>query len=56
MRHQPQKDLIGSFFGIPQHQKGYLVYVPHKCKIVSSYDVIFDESLFIALAYTYQPY
>ena len=28
MRHQAQKRFCGIFVGIPQHQKGYLVYVP----------------------------
>ena len=35
MSHQAQNGLYGIFVGIPQHQKGYLVYVPHKWKIVS---------------------
>ena len=30
MCHQSQKGFRGIFVGIPQHQKGYLVYVPHK--------------------------
>ena len=49
--HQVQKGFLGIFVGIPQHQKGYLVYVPIKRKIISSYDVIFDESFYSALAY-----
>ena len=56
MRHQAQKDFCGIFVGIPQHQKGCLVYVPHKHNIISSYDVIFYESISITLAYTSQPY
>ena len=40
MRHQAQNIFGGIFFVIPQHQKGYLVYVPHKLKILCSYDVI----------------
>ena len=28
MCHQAQKGFCGIFVGIPQHQKGYLVYVP----------------------------
>ena len=35
MSHQAQNVLFGIFVGIPHHQKGYLVYVPHKWKIVS---------------------
>ena len=44
MRHQAQKGFRGIFVGIPQHQKGYLVYVLSTRKIISSYDVRFDES------------
>ena len=49
MHHQAQKGYRGILVGITQHQKRYLVYVPHKRKIVSSYGVVFDESLSIAL-------
>ena len=42
--------------GIPQHQKGYLVYVPSTRKLISSYDVRFDESFVSALSYTSRPY
>ena len=28
MRHQSKKGFCGIFIGIPQHQKGYIVYVP----------------------------
>ena len=56
MRHQAQKVFRGVFIGIPQHQKGYIVYVPSSRKIISSYDVFFDEILSSALAYTSQPY
>ena len=42
--------------GIPQHQKGYLVYVPSTRKVISSYDVMFDESFSSALSYTSGPY
>ena len=56
MRHQAQKGFRGIFIGIPQHQKGYLVYVPRTSSVISSYGVVFDESLSSALAYTSQPY
>ena len=56
MRHQAQKGFCGIFIGIPEHQKGYLVYVPSTRKIISSYDVVFDESFSNALLYTSQPY
>ena len=42
--------------GIPQHQKGYLVYVPSTRKVILSYDVVFDEKKSSALSYTSQPY
>ena len=36
MCHQAQKGFCSIFVVIPQHQKGYLVYVPHTRKIISS--------------------
>ena len=42
--------------GIPQHQKGYLVYVPSTRKEIFSYDVKFDESFVSALSYSSRPY
>ena len=56
MRHQAQECFRIIFVGIPQHQKGYLVYVPITRKIIFSYDVVFDESFSSVLAYTSQPY
>ena len=56
MCHQAQKDFCGIFVGIPQHQKGYLMYVPSTRKIISSYDVVLDEKNSSELAYTPQPY
>ena len=56
MRHQGQKGFHGIFVGIPEHQKGYLVYITSKRKIISSYDVVFDEIFSSALAYTSRPY
>ena len=56
MCHQAQKDFRGIFVGIPQHQKRSLVYVPITRKILSSYDVVFDESFSSALVYTSQPH
>ena len=56
VRHQPQKGFRGIFVGIPEHQKGYLEYVPSTRKIIYSYDFVFDESFSSALAYTSQPY
>ena len=56
MRYQVQKGFRGILVVIPQHQKGYILYVPSTRKIISSYDVIFDERFSSALAYTSQPY
>ena len=56
MRQQAQKGFRGIFVGIPQHQKGYLLYVPSTRKIISSYDVVFCESFSSALAYKSLPY
>ena len=56
MRHQAQKVFRGIFVGIPQLQKGYLVYVPSTRKVILSYDVVFDESFPSALSYTSRPY
>ena len=52
MSHQEQKGFRGIFVGIPRHKKVYLVYVPSTRKIISSYDVVFDEIFSSALAYT----
>ena len=56
MRHQAHKGFRGIFFGIPEHQKGYLVYAPSTRKIMSSYDVVFDKSFSSTLAYMSRPY
>ena len=56
MRHQAQKGFLRIFMGIPQHQKGYLVYVPSTRKVISLYDVRFDKSFVSALSYTSRPY
>ena len=56
MCHQAHKGFYGVFVGITKHQKGYLVYVPSTRKIISSYDVVFDENFSSALSYTPQPY
>ena len=50
------KRFCGIFVGITKHQKGYLVYVHSTRKIISSYDVAFDEILSSVLAYMPQPY
>ena len=56
MRHQSQKGFRGISVVITQHLKGYIVYVPSTSKIIYSYDVVFDESFSIVLAYTSRPY
>ena len=56
MRHQAQKGFCVIFVEIPEHQKGYLVYMPSTRKIISSCDVVFDEIVSSALTYTSQPY
>ena len=52
MHHQAQKGFRGIFVGIPQHQKGYIVYVPSTRKVIFSYDVLFDKNFSSALSYT----
>ena len=47
MRHQAQKGFCVIFVGIPQRQKGYLVYVSNTRKIISSYNIVFDESFLV---------
>ena len=56
MRHQSQRGFCGIFVGIPQHQKGYIVYVPSTRKIIFSYDIVIDEIFSSVLAYMSQPY
>ena len=56
MRYQAQKGFRGIFVGIPHNQKGYLVYVPSTRKVISWYDVVFDERFSSALSYTSRPY
>ena len=53
---QAQKRFRGIFVGIPQYQKGCLVYIPSSRKIISLYYGFFDEIFSIALAFTSQPY
>ena len=53
MCHQAQNVFRGIFIGIPQHQKGYLVYIPITCKIVSTHGAVFDETFSSALEYTH---
>ena len=50
MCHKVQKEFQGIFVEIIQHQKGYLVYVPQKFKIVYLYNFVFYESFSSDLA------
>ena len=56
MHDQAQKGFRGIFVGIPEHKKGYLVYVPSIRKVISSYNVVFDKRKSCALSYTSLPY
>ena len=56
MRHQAQKGFRSIFVGIPEHQKVYLVYVPSTRKVISSFDVVFEENNSSALSYTSRLY
>ena len=47
MSHQAQKGFRGIFMGIPQHQKGYLVYVPTDRKVILMYNVSAEHSNYI---------
>ena len=44
--HQAQKSFYSIFFRIPQHKKGYLVYILSTREIISSYDGVFDRIFF----------
>ena len=56
MRHQQKKVFRRIFVGVPQHQKCYLSYVTSTQKIISSHDVVFDETFYSPLTYTSRPY
>ena len=56
MRHQAQKSFCSIFVGVLEHQKSISCVHNQYKKIISSYDVVFDESFSSALAYTSRPY
>ena len=56
MSNQSQKGFWGIFIGIPQHQKGYLIYVHRTKKIFSPHDVVFDKKFYSVLEYGSRPY
>ena len=47
MRQQAQKVIRGIFIGIPEHKKGYLVYVRSTRKVIPPYDVVIDKSFLV---------
>ena len=47
MRHQAQKVFCGISVGVPQHQKGYLLYVLSTRNTISSYDVFLMKILLV---------
>ena len=51
VHHKSQKRFCVIFIAIPQHQKGYLIYVPITRKIVSSHDVLFYKTFYSLLSY-----
>ena len=55
MIHQAQEGFWGIFVGIPQHQKWYLVYVPHKQKITCLYN-FFLMRVYLVIFSTHQNY
>ena len=52
MRHHLQKGFLVIFVGIPQHHKGYLIYKPSTRKIVSSHELVFEETFSSVIACT----
>ena len=45
--HQSQNCFQYILIGIPQHQKGYLLYVTITRKMVSSHDVVFEKTFLV---------
>ena len=46
-RHQAKKGFRGIFIGIPNNQKGFIVYVTHTRKIISSYGIFFMKFIIV---------
>ena len=46
LNKKTERGMRGIFIGFPYQQKGYLLYVPASRQIVSSGDVMFDETFF----------
>ena len=55
MRQQAQKDFCDVVIRISQHQKWYIVNLPHKWNIVSLYGVVFDDSCLLCWRTRYKP-
>ena len=55
-QYMTQNGFHGIFVDFPQHQKVYLVYVLSTRKLISSYDIVFEERFSSALSYTSRPY
>ncbi len=51
---QTERGNRGIFIGFDSVHKGYLVYCPGSCHILTSEDVIFDESFVTAIALSWQ--
>ena len=47
-KSKPQKGFWGIFVEIPQHKKGYLLYVPSTEKLVYLHDVVFDKTFTVS--------
>ena len=43
MHHQAKNGFRSILIGISQHEKQYLVYIPHREKIISLYDIVFGD-------------
>ena len=56
IRQQSKNGFCGIFVGIPQHQKGYRIYVPSTQKTFPSHDVVFAKTFSSVLSYTSHTY
>ena len=54
MSHQVQNGFLNIFVVIAQYQRGYLVYIPHRRKIIYLYGHGFDDIFSSVLAYISQ--
>ena len=56
MKKSSQKGVRGIFIGFPDHQQGYLIFVPSTRQIVVSGDVTFDETFQSIVSLTSPPF